>query len=420
MRHLYLRIYFAFVGILVVFMLLMSAAWWLLRDDDDRRSLDGIAALVSVALPPANAPRGELQAAVERLARDLPSRLTVRGADGALLAHAGEALPPLPPGLERSGFRRLHGAGHVALLHLPDGRWVAAKRLRPERREFGWLFALALLAGTLAIGAYPVVRGITGRLERLRARVDTLGAGDLSARVQVEGRDEVAALARSFNDAAKRVEKLLNAQRQMLASASHELRSPLTRMRMALELLQNEAQSELHEKLTRDIAELDELIGEILLASRLEASDRIAQWETVDLLALLAEEAARTGAAIDGAPASVSGDPRMLRRMLRNLLENARRYAGGSKVEASVTRGHEGEVLIAIEDRGPGVPEDERERIFEPFYRARGTRETGDGVGLGLALVRQIAHGHGGSVRCLSRNGGGTRFEISLPAPATG
>ena len=417
MRHLYLRIYFAFVGILVVFMLLMSAAWWLLRDDDDRRSLDGIAALVSVALPAADAPRAQLQAAVDRIAQDLPSRLTVRSADGTLLAHAGEALPPPPPGLERSGLRRLRGAGHVALLHLPDGRWIAAKRLRPERREFGWLLALALLAATLAVGAYPVVRGITGRLERLRSRVDALGAGDLSARVQVEGRDEVAALARSFNDAAKRVEKLVNAQRQMLASASHELRSPLTRMRMALELLRKDGQPELHEKLAHDITELDELIGEILLASRLEAADRIAQRESVDLLALLAEEAARTGAAIGGASANVSGDPRMLRRMLRNLLENARRYAGGSNVEASVTRAHEGEVLIAIEDRGPGVPEDERERIFEPFYRARGTRETGDGVGLGLALVRQIAQGHGGNVRCLPRQGGGTRFEISLPAP---
>lgn len=420
MRHLYVRIYLAFVGILVVFMLLISTAWWLLRDDDDRRSLDGIAALVTLALPAADAPQSELQTIVERLARDVPSRLTVRGADGSLLAHAGEALPPPPPGLERSGFRRLHGAGHVVLLHLPDGRWVAAKRLREGRGEFGWLLALLLLAATLAVGAYPVVRSITGRLERLRTRVDVLGTGDLSARVQVEGRDEVAALARSFNDAAQRVEKLVNAQRQMLASASHELRSPLTRMRMAIELLHTDDQPALREKLARDIAELDELIGEILLASRLEASDRIAQRETVDLLALLAEEAARTGAAVDGTPVSVFADPRMLRRMLRNLLENARRHAGGSAVEAGIARRADGTVLLSVEDRGPGVPDDERERIFEPFYRARGTRETGDGVGLGLALVRQIALGHGGAVRCLPRDGGGTRFEVSLPANWSG
>ena len=100
---------------------------------------------------------------------------------------------------------------------------------------------------------------------------------------------------------------------------------------------------------------------------------------------------------------------------MRNLLENARRHSNGGDVRASVVRDQSGEVLLTVEDRGPGVPEGERERIFEPFYRARGTRETGEGVGLGLALVRQIVEHHGGSVRCLPRDGGGTRFEVSLP-----
>jgi signal transduction histidine kinase len=419
MRHLYLRIYFAFIGILVTFMLLMSFAWWALRDDDDRRSLDGIAVLVSAALPPADAPRANLQTAIDALAPRLTSRLTVRAADGSLLAHSGEPLPPPPPGLERSGFRHLPGVGHAALLHLPDGRWVVARRLHDGHGGYGgygWLLALILFAGTLAVGAYPVVRSITGRLERLRARVDALGTGDLSVRVKVEGRDEVAALARSFNDTAQRLEKLVNAQGQMLASASHELRSPLARMRVAVELLQTDNRPQLRDELTRDIAELDDLIGEILLASRLDTLDHIERRETVDLLALLAEEASRAGASVSGTAQNVPGDPRLLRKLVRNLLENAQRHSNGGKVQASVVRNESGDVLLTVEDRGPGVPEDERERIFEPFYRARGTPETGEGVGLGLALVRQIVERHGGRVRCLPRAGGGTRFEVSLPS----
>jgi len=415
MRRLYLRIYLAFIGILAMFMLLMSAAWWTLRDDDDRRSLDAISALVSAALPPANAPHTELQAAIDRLAQQVPSRLTVRAPDGSLLAHTGDPLPSPPPSLERSGFRHLSGAGHVALLHLPDGRWVVAKRLHGGGGGYGWVVALLLLAATIAVGAYPVVRSITGRLERLRSRVDALGAGDLSVRVEVEGRDEVAALAGSFNSAAARLEKLVTAQRQMLASASHELRSPLARMRVAIELLRTDNSPELRDRLTTDIGELDDMIGEILLASRLDALEQLEHREEVDLLALLAEEASRTGAIVSGTAESVSGDSRLLRKLLRNLLENARRYSSSSDVQASVGRNQSGGVLLAIEDRGPGVPEDERERIFEPFYRARGTRETGEGVGLGLALVRQIVEHHGGSVRCLPRDGGGTRFEVSLP-----
>ena len=104
-----------------------------------------------------------------------------------------------------------------------------------------------MLAGAIGIGAYPVVRRLTRRLERLQARVDALGEGDLSARVDVEGTDEVAVLARSFNRAAERVEALVNAQRSTLASASHELRSPLARIRVALELLQGDERPELRE-----------------------------------------------------------------------------------------------------------------------------------------------------------------------------
>ena len=186
-------------------------------------------------------------------------------------------------------------------------------------------------------------------------------------------------------------------------------------MRMAIELLPSADRPELRERFAQDIAELDMLIGELLLASRLDALEHLEHTEDVDLLALLAEEGARIAAEVSGESVCIQGDPRMLRRLLRNLFENARRYAEGAPVEASVVPLGPAGARLCIADRGPGVPGEEQERIFAPFYRPTGMRERGDGgVGLGLALVRQIARHHGGDVRCVPRDGGGTCFEVTL------
>jgi signal transduction histidine kinase len=184
---------------------------------------------------------------------------------------------------------------------------------------------------------------------------------------------------------------------------------------MAVEMLKPDARAELRAELERDIAELDALVDEILLASRLDAGPALGKREPVDLLALAAEECARVDAELDGEPVTVRGDPRLLRRLIRNLLENARRYGAGSVIEVGVRRvGDRAELSVC--DRGPGVPEAERERIFEPFYRPAGAREREGGVGLGLALVRQIAQRHGGEAKCLPREGGGSCFTVLLPA----
>jgi signal transduction histidine kinase len=230
------------------------------------------------------------------------------------------------------------------------------------------------------------VRRLTQRLERLQRGVEALGAGEFSARVKVEGGDEVARLAESFNRAAARIEELVAAHKSLLANASHELRTPLARIRMALELGKDKREVE------RDIAELDALIDEVLLASRLDAVRSPERVEDVDLLALAAEEAARYELEAQGEPVLVRGDPRLLRRMIRNLLENARRH-GAPPIEVRVSKNKSIEVC----DGGAGVPEADRERIFEPFYRRP---DAADGAGLGLALVRQIARRHGGEARC--------------------
>jgi len=416
MRRLYLQVYLMVVAILVVFTVLVAIGWNALGPsrDEGQRFLRGVAAVLARALPPPDAPRADAQAALELLGRDLDFDITLRGADGSVIATAGAELPaPDPAELESGHMHPQHRP--MFAMRLPDGRTLVAHR---EHERFGWLVAIAALAAAIALGAYPVTRRITRRLERLRAQVEALGSGTLSARVEVRGADEIADLAKSFNRAAERIEKLVAAQRGTLASASHELRSPLARIRVAIELLGGDEGAELRGRVARDIAELDDLIGELLLASRLDALEpgqALDRREPIDLLALAAEEAARSGAAADGEAVTVVGDRTLLRRLVRNLLENARRHGHGSPVEIRVAKQGPGRARIAVADRGPGVPESERERIFAVFYRPPGAAASKDGsFGLGLALVRQIARHHGGEARCRPRDGGGTIFEVDL------
>ena len=283
------------------------------------------------------------------------------------------------------------------------------------RGHFGMLVLLVVIALVVAAAAYPVVRRLTGRLERLQASVDAWGSGDLSSRVAVEGRDEVAQLAMSFNRSAGQVEALMGAQKTLLANASHELRSPLARIRMAVELLQEAAPAAVRSELARNITELDQLIEEVLLASRLDAATECARpLSTVDLTALVAEECARVAADCSAQRIEIRGDAVLLRRMIRNLIENARRHGGATPIRVGLTGSAE-QVLLEVCDGGQGVAEDEREAIFAPFYRARGASEADGGHGLGLSLVRQIARRHGGEVRCIESSAGGGLFRVTLP-----
>ena len=293
-----------------------------------------------------------------------------------------------------------------------------AARIWPPRGPTGFLWMLGIVAIAVALGSYPVVRRLTLKLEALRRGVERWGEGDLSVRVSERGNDEVAFLAHRFNHAAERVEHLMKANKSLLANASHELRSPLARIRMGLELMDPEPSPRTREEITRNIAELDQLIDEILLASRLDSREtEMGTVETVDLTGLAAEESARAGAELDEVESQhtlvVQGVSRLLRRAIRNLLENARRYSSGPVTVSVARRGAQAEVRVC--DRGPGVPEAERERIFEPFYRLRGASEREGGVGLGLALVRSIAQRHQGSAHCETNPGGGACFVLILP-----
>jgi signal transduction histidine kinase len=416
MPRLYLQIWLTILASLLVFAIAAGALWRAVNDASTPPGFDLAAEVVQGALPPADAPREAQADALARLSAGGRIQASLFAATRERIASVGEPLPPPGAGHDHSGWGWNRRGPPGVVLELPDGRTLVA-RVATERqsaRAFGFFATLALLALAVGAGAYPVVRRLTRRLERLKGGVEALGEGDLATRVRVEGRDEVAALAKSFNRSAERIEELVGAHKSLLANASHELRSPLARIRMALEMLGSEVNPALRAEVERDIGELDMLIDEILLASRLDAAPETTGREAVDLLALAAEESARVGASLEGMPVTLDGDTRLLRRMIRNLLENAKRHGGGTAVDVDV-RGAAGSATIRVCDRGPGVAEAERERIFEPFYRLAGASEAQGGAGLGLSLVRQIARHHGGGVRCLAREGGGSCFEVTLP-----
>ena len=287
----------------------------------------------------------------------------------------------------------------------------------PMARHFHVL--LSLLALSIGVAAYPLVRQISRRLERLQHGVESLGAGNLTARVAVEGHDEVARLADSFNRAAAQIEQLVKANKALLANASHELRTPLARIRLAVELLKDSADPRRRAGLEQDIAELDWLVDEILLASRLDTVTASIELQEVDLLALAAEECARYDATqLEGTPGVIRGDPRLLRRLVRNLLENAARH-GVPPTQVRISRDPT-TTTIMVWDGGRGVAPEEFENVFRPFYRPSDpTRRPG--TGLGLSLVRQIARRHGGEARCDLMPDGRSCFLITLPLqPASG
>ena len=411
MRRLYLQVYLTIVASLVLVVLTAGLLWHFIAGVGPFGPQFEVAGeVIAELVPPANAPAQMQQQLIERLAQRLGADLALFSSTNETLAAAGRPLPP-PSRNGRSGGWMRTAAGPAVSIPLPDGRRLVA-RLPPRQRPSGVMLAafLGAIALVVALGARPVVRRLTGRLERLQRGVESLGAGDLTARVKVEGRDEVARLAQSFNQAATRIESLVSAHKMLLANASHELRTPLARIRLGLELVA--AHPERKAELEKDIAELDQLVDEILLVSRLDATEQLDVREAIDLAALAAEECARyDDCALEAKPVMVSGDPTLLRRMIRNLIENAKLH-GRPPVEVSVAR-EEDRAALNVLDHGPLIAEDARERLFSTFYRIPGTGSA-KGTGLGLALVRQIARRHGGDVSYNAERG--NSFTATLPA----
>ncbi len=410
-NSLFVKVYLTLLASLVV-VALAGAAFVRLSHDEEDRGWGARRDAFLAAMLPADAGIEATNIVLARLGAAFDADIALYSAEGGFIAGAGQPVPFAAPG-ERGDFRR--GERRLLSARLPDGRVVVARfggnPFGPPRANP--LIWLALIAGVTGLIAWPVMRHLTGRLERLRRGVELWGGGDLALRAPVEGKDEVAALAESFNRAADRIEGLVAAHRSLLANASHELRSPLARLRMASDLNEAAPSEARRAEIVRNLAELDELVEEILLASRLDHAETVELADDVDLLALAAEEGARSGVEVTGEAATVRGNARLLARLVRNLMQNALRH-GAPPVSAEI-RCHGGVAELAVRDHGPGIAEAERERVFEPFYRPSGHSEHAGGWGLGLALVRQIARYHGASVRQETPADGGALFIVTFP-----
>jgi two-component system sensor histidine kinase CpxA len=306
---------------------------------------------------------------------------------------------------------------------------------RARRPVWSRMFVVAMvLSGALL--CYMLARHISSPIAYLRGLTSRFSAGDLSARVvsaRVLGRkDEIGGLARDFNHMAARIESLVKAEQRLIADVSHELRSPLTRLSLALGLLRRggdavDPRMSLS-RMEREVERLNALIGQLLTLSRLDALDRPPQMEEIDLAGLVQEIAADAdfeAASMDRgvrlaecAACTVSGVADLLRSAVENVVRNGLKYTDPNTevlIELLHPRGTPS-AMILVEDRGPGVPARALDRMFEPFYRVDNARDrrTG-GVGLGLAITHQIVTLHGGSVSAANRKEGGLQIRITLP-----
>ena len=294
--------------------------------------------------------------------------------------------------------------------------------------------AVVLTAGLLC---YLLARYIVSPVVKLRAVTRQVAGGDLPARVgplRGRRRDELAEMGRDFDAMAARIEALLSAQQRLLRDISHELRSPLARLAVALDLLRKrtgpEAESYLA-RIERESARLNEMIGQLLTLSRWEAGAAGVRRQPVDLAALVRDVAEDADFEARGQNRSVevvecdaceaAGTPALLRSAVENVVRNAVRHTPeGTAVKVSLRRGRadggEGFAVLGVRDEGPGVPEEMLSDIFRPFYRVDDsrTRETG-GAGLGLAIAERAVRLHGGTVTAANVAGGGFLVEIRLP-----
>ena len=323
------------------------------------------------------------------------------------------------------------GVNYILVADLPRpelGRAVA----NPRTQIIGGAVAL-VLSGLVCWG---LVRYLTAPLIKLRGATRQFAAGDLSARThagQSRRHDEVADLGRDFDVMAARIENLIEGQRQLLGDISHELRSPLARLRMAGALgrrqIENDARGEefapAFERISRETARLDTLIGQLLDLTRLENGGH-GERENVDVNALVEEiaadaqfEASACNKRVEitrADPFSIQGERALLSSAIENVVRNALRHTPeNERVEIALTTNESG-ALISVRDHGNGVPPETLARIFEPFFRVEEARDRqSGGAGLGLAIVQRAVAAHGGEVRARNAEGGGLEVELELP-----
>jgi len=313
--------------------------------------------------------------------------------------------------------------GPLVWVDIPANEMIV--RIGFDRRRLGTnppIVLLMVIGGgallTLLV-SFLEVRRVTEPLAKLSAAAQDVGRGQKPPALSEDGPKEIAALARAFNRMASDVQELSENRTVMVAGISHDLRTPLTRLELAVEMLSEDSDANLVAGIRRDLAAMNKLIGQFLQFSK-GLDDAIpVQLDLRQIIEAQAEDLRRSGTAIElsgcDSPCSYLADPVALQRLLANLLENAASHGGGSRVEVDL-RCDEHVIVVDVCDRGPGVPADQAEAVFRPFHRletARG-KKTG-GSGLGLAIARQLTIKHGWTIDLLPRPGGGTIARLGLP-----
>ncbi len=274
---------------------------------------------------------------------------------------------------------------------------------------------VAILATSL--GAGLVARRVVRPLSELTTAAAAMAGGSGPPHVAEQGPADVRNAAAAFNTMAERVTRTLESQRHLLSAVGHDLRTPLTAMRINLEFVPDE---ELREGLMRNLEELQALTEQVLAAAKGAGGEKPRQVDLSALVESLVTDLDELGEPVTWsahAPAPISCRPNEIKRAVRNLVENAVAY--GHKAQVRISDAGDGYDVL-VEDEGPGIPESERQRVFEPFVRLEGSRnELTGGTGLGLTLVKAIAEGHGGEVQLEDRPGGGLRARMHLPRLAT-
>ncbi|GAB2181939.1 ATP-binding protein [Denitratisoma sp. agr-D3] len=315
--------------------------------------------------------------------------------------------------LSRKGERALFLRTQIA----GDDYWIALPRDRWERsRSLQWMGWSALAAAVALLAAAAFVSRLTRPLRNLARAARQIGAGQHPPPLPEDGPDELAAVAQAFNQMNADLSQLEQDRALILAGVSHDLRTPLTRLRMGIEMGVEDEES--RNAMSADVEEMDRTIGQFLDFARSDGGEAKQEVRLDQILTDLGAQYQRRQQAVStdiGPVPPLQGQPQALRRMAANLVDNALRYAPGHSVNLSLAV-EAGKIVLAVADRGPGIPAAEAERLKRPFTRLESARSNTGGAGLGLAIVERIARHHGGHLELLPREGGGLLARVTIPA----
>lgn len=348
---------------------------------------------------------------------ELPDRAFVQRMAVLVREHLG---PQTRITLERDGEDALFVSFHLDANDDgdEDDFWLAMPQERLDRviplEWMGWATAALLLS---LAGAWLIMFRVTRPLKALDTAADEIGRGRHPPSVPESGPEEIRTLARTFNRMGADLARLDEDRALILAGVSHDLRTPLTRLRMGIEMATEES---LKAGMIADVEEMDRTIGQFLDFARADGGEAVAETDVAALANDLGEQYRRRGAAIEirGEPMRpLAARPQALRRAVANLVENALRHAGMDRPIELVWGTAGNDIFIEVNDRGPGIPAEEAERLKLPFTRLESARTGAIGAGLGLAIVDRIARSHGGALFLLPREGGGLVARITIPRP---